>query len=330
MSDVPATALLLAALTATARGDSRGQIAGGACASLAVLTRPNLVVAILPLLALLRDRGAWTRWGLAAMPGVIAFAWLNQVRYGSPIATGYGDTGALFSWAHVTANLARYPAWLIETESPFIVLALAAPWTVARDRARARLAAVSLGSSAIVVLTYLAYDVFDAWWYLRFLLPALPVLLVYSVAVLLGVVPPRARSLAAAALCIALGSWYLHVATARQVFELRTFESRFVLAGRFAARELPEDAVVIAGTQSGSLRYHGRRPTIAWDGVPPDRLDAVVAALRGAGHSVFIVLEDAETPGFRERFAAERAGRLDWAPMAEIPAPGRVRVYRVP
>ena len=42
MSDVPAAALWLAALTATARGDRRGQILGGVCASLAVLMRPNL------------------------------------------------------------------------------------------------------------------------------------------------------------------------------------------------------------------------------------------------------------------------------------------------
>ena len=330
MSDVPATALWLAALTATASGDRRGHIVGGVCASLTALMRPNLAIAVLPLLALLRDGGAWVRWGLAAAPGVIAFAWLNQVRYGSPLATGYGETGALFSWAHVAANLARYPAWLIETESPLIVLALAAPWSVPRDRAGTRLAMVALGSSALVVLTYVAYSVFDDWWYLRFLLPALPVLLVYSAAVLLGLVPPRTRRFAAAALCIALGGWYLRVAASRHVFELRTLESRYVLAGRFAARELPQDAVVIAGAQSGSIRYHGRRPTIAWEGVPPNRLDAVAAALRGAGHAVFIVLEDAETPAFRQRFGAEQLGRLDWAPAAEIPAAGRVRFYRVP
>jgi hypothetical protein len=330
MSDVPATALWLAALAATARGDSRGQVVGGVCGSLAVLTRPNLAIAILPLLALLRDRGAWVRWGLAAAPGIIAFAWLNQLRYGSPLATGYGETGALFSWAHMAANLARYPAWLIETESPLIVLALAAPWTVPRDRAGTRLAMVAFGSSALVVLTYLAYSVFDDWWYLRFLLPALPVLLVYGGAVLLGLVPPRRRSLAAAVLCMALGSWYLHVAKTRHVFELRTLESRYLMAGRFAARELPEDTVVIAGAQSGSIRYHGRRPTIAWEGVPPNRLDVVAAALRSQGRAVFIVLEDAETPAFRLRFGAEGLGRLDWPPVAELPAPGRVRFYRVP
>src|SRR5260221_408382 len=48
MSDVPAAALWLAALTATARSDQRGQILGGGCAALAVLMRPNLAPIVVP------------------------------------------------------------------------------------------------------------------------------------------------------------------------------------------------------------------------------------------------------------------------------------------
>lgn len=330
MSDVPATALFLAALVVTARGDPLGQIAGGACASMTVLTRPNLAIAVVPLLALLRSRTAWLRWGLAAAPGALAFVWLNQVRYGSPIATGYGDAGAMFSWAHVPANLARYPRWFLETESPFALLALAAPWSVAPDRGRVRLAIVALAASGLIVTTYLAYMVFSDWWYLRFLLPALPVLLVYAVAALLRLAPLRTRGLTALAIGVVLGSWGLHVAAMRQVFELRSLESRYVLTGRFAARDLPDNAVVIAGAQSGSIRYYGARPTLAWDGVPPDQLDVLVAELREMGHPVVIVLEDGETSAYRQRFSTQRLGALDWRPAAEIPASGRVRVYVPP
>src|SRR5262249_2661890 len=77
MSDVPATLLWLAALTATARGDRRGQIGGGVWASLAVLTRPNLALAMVPLVWLLPDRRAWLRWMAAAAPAAVGFAVLN-------------------------------------------------------------------------------------------------------------------------------------------------------------------------------------------------------------------------------------------------------------
>jgi hypothetical protein len=79
--------------------------------------------------------------------------------------------------------------------------------------------------------------------------------------------------------------------------------------------------------QSGSVRYHGGRATIAWDAIPPGALDATIAALGAAGRRAFIVLEDAEEPGFRARFAGEGSGLLDWPPRAEVHAPVRVRVY---
>jgi dolichyl-phosphate-mannose-protein mannosyltransferase len=351
MSDVPAAALWLAALVALARlpaealakagRDRRGQIAGGVFASLAVLMRPNIALIVLPLVALLPDRRVYPaeapearrrgllRFGLAAAPCVAVMAWLNAARYGSPLASGYGSTDVLFSFAHVSANLARYPRWLFETETPFIAAAVLAPWWAWRHPARARLVLVSLAAIVLTLGTYLAYTVFNDWWYIRFLLPALPLLIVLSVAVLLEFARsrPRVRLLAAFVIGAILGAWHLHVAGTHHVFELQGLESRFVVTGRYAARALPAQAVALAVQQSGSVRYHGGRSTIAWDGIGPDALDETIAWLSGHGHPAFIVLEDAEEPRFRARFSSQRFGRLDWPPHAEIHAPVRVRVY---
>jgi hypothetical protein len=329
MSDVPATLLCVAALTATARGDRAGQIAGGVCASLAVLTRPNLVLAIVPLLWLLPDRRALVRWIGAAVPAAFALAVLNGVRYGSPLSTGYGSAGDLFSTAHVTANLSRYSRWFVETQSPLAVLAVGAPWAFRGDRIRTRLAIVSLASTALVIAPYLTYTVFDDWWYLRFLLPVLPVLLVYAVAVTLRVVPPRARIAAAVGLAAVLGVWGVSVAAERHVFELQRLESRFALAGATAARDLPSDAVVLAVQQSSSIRLYAGLPTIAWGGVPQDGLDALVASLQSSGHRVFAALEDAEAQPFRDHFVGQRCGGLADRPMAEVAAAVRVRIYEL-
>jgi len=328
MSDVPATLFCLAALTATARGDRAGQIAGGVCASVAVLVRPNLALAIVPLLWLLPDRRAGARWIVSAMPALTTLAALNAIRYGSPFATGYGSTGALFSMGHVAPNLARYPRWFVETESPLAILAVAAPWVMRGDRQRLRLAIVALVSCVLIAAPYLAYTVFDDWWYLRFLLPALPIVFVYAVALVLRVFPDRVRPAAALLLASGLCGWCLHVAAARHVFELQGLESRFVRTGRYAAAT-PEETVFIAGQQTASIRYYGDRATLAWDAIPPDRLDLVVAGLERRGARVMVALEDAEAASFRARFAAERLGPLDWRPAEDLRAAVRVRIWDV-
>jgi hypothetical protein len=332
MSDVPAAALWLAALVLlSARGDARGrQIAAGICASAAVLMRPNVALIVLPLLALLRDRRAWLRFGLAAVPGLAAMAWLNAARYGSPLTSGYGSTDVLFSMAHVAPNFARYPRWLFETETPFVAAAALAPWWAWRlRRSMALLVFVLVSAVVLTAATYLAYTVFDDWWYIRFLLPALPALFILSVAVWLEPLRrhPRWRACGAIAIAAVLGAWHVHVARTRLVFDLQALESRFIVAGRYAARALPGHAVILAAQQSGSARYYGGRSTIAWDAIAPDALDRTIAALGRLGRPVFIILEDEEMSRFRGRFAAQRLGNLDWPAHAEVHAPVRVHVY---
>lgn len=334
MSDVPAAALWLAALVALA---GRADVIAGICASAAVVMRPNIALLVVPLLGLLpvggsraaptTDRRAWVRFGLAAAPALLVSAALNGVRYGSPLASGYGSTDVLFSLGHVRPNLARYPRWLLETHTPFVALAVFAPWWMRRGDGRARLAAAACIAVLLTIATYLAYTVFDDWWYIRFLLPAIPVLLVLAVSVSLRAVRRVHRAVVAVILCAAIGGWCVSVARARQVLDLQRLESRFVIAGRYVERALPSNAVVLAVQQSGSIRYHGGRPTLAWDAIAPAELDRTIAWLRANGRAPFLVLEDAEEPRFRARFGSRGAGALDWPPSAEISAAVRVRVY---
>ena len=343
MSDVPAAALWLAAV-ALLSGSSRGarpsgramahqdwhQFAAGLCASAAVLIRPNIALVVLPLLALLPDLRGWLRFGLAAFPCLAALAWLNAARYGSPVTSGYGSTDVLFSLVHVGPNLARYARWVLETETLFIAAAAFAPWWAWRHRrSSGRLVTVLVCAAVLTVATYLAYTVFDDWWYIRFLLPALPVLLILSVAVWLELARrhPRGRAALAIAIATALGGWHVHVARTHRVFDLPALESRFVVTGKYAARALPVNAVALAVQQSGSLRYYSGRSTLAWDAIPPDALDRTIEALRRASRPVFIVLEDEEASRFRARFVTQRLGRLDWPPRADVHASVRVYVY---
>ena len=337
MSDVPAAALWLAALVAARASPALA----GFCASAAVLMRPNVALIAVPLLALAwqgadgaqRSRWGWLRFAGASLPLLTVMAGLNAARYGSPLASGYGATDALFSLAHVGPNLARYPRWLIETHTAFVLLAVAAPWFLWRRPNRV-LVVVAACSVVLTIATYLAYTVFDDWWYIRFLLPALPVVLVFMVAAaraVLGWAMPRQAGWTAVAslavLCVILCAWFVHVARERAVFELAALEARFRVTGAYAARALPANAMVLTVQQSGSIRYHGGRGTLAWDAIAPGELDGVVADLVQRGYTPFIALEDAEEPRFRARFSEQRFGGLAWPPRAVVRSAVRVRVY---
>jgi hypothetical protein len=338
MSDVPAAALWLAALVALAApsprtpgaaGGRARPILAGVCASAAVLMRPNIALIVVPLVALLPNARAWVRFGVASLPAFLVMAALNAARYGSPLASGYGSTDALFSLAHVGPNLARYPRWLLETQTPFLLLAVAAPALLWR-RGLGRLGLVGAAGVTLTVATYLAYAVFDDWWYIRFLLPALPVLLAFSVLALRAALswrPWPVAPIAVVLVSVVLGGWLIHVARVRHVLDLAAFESRFRLTGEYAGRALPADAVVLAVQHSGSVRYYGRRATLAWDALAPNGLEGTIAWLRAQGRTPFLVLEDGEDARFRARFGAEGLGALDWPPQADVHGPGRVRIY---
>lgn len=360
MSDVPAAALFMGALVFALRGGRAGTVVAGFLASLAVLTRPNLAVVIAPLVLLLKNRdspgfpkngdspgfpekGDSPSFWQNVKPGLSPFLWfaagaapagivmlaLNAARYGGPLTSGYGDSGALFAWVHVAPNLGRYPRWLIETQSPLLVLALAGPVLLwARGLGRVALA-TALSTSALFA-TYFAYTVFDDWWYIRFLLPALPILIVFMTIALFAIATrfsPSHGRVGAMVACALLASWYMDVAARRHAMNLRTLEARFRVAGEYAGRALPASAIVLAVQHSGSVRFYGGKPTLAWDGIDPSALDGAIASLAARGFTPFIVLEDAEEQRFRERFATERHGQLDWPPMTEMHTRVRVRVY---
>jgi 4-amino-4-deoxy-L-arabinose transferase-like glycosyltransferase len=349
MTDVPATAwwLLVLALTLGGGDLRRGALLAGLAGSMAVLTRPNL----LPLAAIVAISVGMTALGnhrmarrarlyhssqavglflLGLVPGLLLLGSLQHAMYGSPLANGYGRVSELFDISHVVPNLRRYPQWLFATHTPFLALAVAAPAVMRRATplggARAWLC---LALAAITFACYLPYQVFDAWWYIRFLLPSIPLLVLLSVVVLvagLRRIAPRTHAALVALVVAVLAAWWVHVARERLAFTLRDLEHQFVEAGVYAAERLPERAAVVTVKYSGSVYYYASRPTVLWDLLDPTWLDPALAYLRERGYVPYLVLATDEEPVFRKRFGgASVVGGLDWPPIARV---GRtVRVY---
>lgn len=354
MSDVPAAALWTLTLVLALRNSGPAALGAGVAASAAILMRPNLVplaavVAAYLVVRLLRQGGDRRRafvqlacFVAGSVPGCVAVAVVNNMLYGSPFASGYEPFNALYALANLGPNLDRFPRWLVQTQSPFIFLAFAAPWLAGRGRSHATQPPVATAHVgllsvfvAVVFLSYLFYRPFgrEDWTYLRFLLPAYPALLVLAVAVAVEVVrrvtaDERTAAAVAVVLCLALSAWLVLESIDRGAFRLQLVESRYRDVGRYVAATLPANSVLVAHLHAGSIRHYSGRLTMNYGWLERRWLDQAVKELRDRGYYPLIALEEGEIASFRERFAPLNAlGRLDWPPMAKRTEEVRVLIF---
>jgi hypothetical protein len=255
--------------------------------------------------------------------------WLNSALYGSPFRTGYGQLGHLFGLSAVPINAPRYFGWLIETHTPFPLLAFAAPFLVAREKRRD--AVLAIGLIVATCFIYFIYTPFDDWSFLRFLLPAIALMIVLASAVTLHVVtyavnvfsrrPGASASTSSIVLAITAGLAIVCVRTAddRLAFNLKYLEQRYRSAGLVVRDRLPQNAVVLSVWDSGAVRFHGRKEALNWAGLDPAWLDRSLSWLEANGHTPYILVESWEEPAFRSRFGSQSdIGKLDWPPKYEI------------
>jgi hypothetical protein len=209
-------------------------------------------------------------------------------------------------------------------------VALLAPiaWFVSRDRFPT-LALVSW--VAVVVLVYLPFPAYDAEFSLRFLIPAIPPLIVlvslaaYSRA---GQLAARHRVAAVLVIAAVAGSG-VHTARRLRAFDLE-HERRYAAIGHYIARELPERAVLLAMLHSGSANYYSGRPTIRYDLLAATRLDPLVEILRQHGYVPYLLLDSDERAAFQTQYRGHsRLGALDWQPLVRMYSPP-VEIYSVP
>ena len=106
------------------------------------------------------------------------------------------------------------------------------------------------------------------------------------------------------------------------------FEQRHVRAANEVASRTPPEAIVLSVQHSGSVRYYANRTTLRYDWLEEGALDGALRDLAAKGRRAYLVVDDWEEKEFRDRFsAANRAGRLDWAPIARVPGSPEVRIF---
>ncbi|MFA5910297.1 MAG: hypothetical protein WC815_16065 [Vicinamibacterales bacterium] len=326
MSDVPVTAAWMVMWLLLVRGSGRVLLAGLCCA-IAVLIRPNLApLAAVPLMVIGFHRRRLVAFSLPVAVAGLALMWLQWQWYGSPLRSGYGTADELFAFVNIAPNATRYLSWLVAT-SPVLLIApagVAVAWRQAPAKALAAFA-------TLVVAAYLVYAVFEVWSYLRFLLPALAVAAVFtSVAVASAIARLPASSMAAAVLAVVLGLMAHGVSQARALdaFRLADQQRRVSQVADYLAG-MSADAVIVAGEQSGALRYYSGRSILRWDAASPDALARAIGTLATGGRPIVIALDAWENEPFRAKLGALPAVSLEWPPAFEAGTSHRTRVWRL-
>jgi 4-amino-4-deoxy-L-arabinose transferase-like glycosyltransferase len=344
MSDVPVTAWWTLATLFAISPVPAGPLAAGATAGIALLTRPNLLPLAIPIavvsvgwLALRQERAQPRRlltFAVGLAPAIGALLLLQWRWYGSPLSTGYGAPGDLFTAANIGQNLRDYSARLLTGETPALVLAALSLCVLAFRRSGHAtslrpVVIIWLLVTAAVVACYLPYAVFVEWWYLRFLLPALPFAFVLVGALLTHAsrrLHPAVGGVMLLAALVATCSFNILEASRQQAFDMRRYEARYRTAGKYLDAMLPATAVVIAVQESSSARHYAHVPIVRWDLLRVDP-EAALARLRTLGRRPFVVVEDWEAADLRARFPQWAIARLDWAPRANIGDDRRVLLF---
>jgi len=303
MSDLLASVWSLATLYAAlrARENRAWALACGIALAWAVLVRPTDLLLVAPVALALGLAWRSYLWvGLGGLPGALLLAAYNHQIYGSLFITGYGDVWSAFSREFAAHNLPFFALWIPGLLTPLVLAALAAPFLPAGRRRE--LGVLGVWAAVLIGFYSFYYHSGETWWYLRFILPAFPALVLAALVVLhslLAAIPGRKFI---AGLLLAAGlAWELVQVDRLQLLLNKSGEATYFDASAWARHHLPANAAIICMQVSGALHYYTGFLVIRWEQVTADDLLRLGQALHDLHRPVYAVLYDFEETEARQR-----------------------------
>lgn len=318
MSDTAAAAWALASIygalrarRASGRAAAVWALGAGFALGVSVLVRPASAVLLVPLAVALPWRPrAWAAFLAGGVPCAVFFGLYNRACYGGFFRTGYGAGGALadFALANFPLRFQLYLYWLASMSSALLLAAGALSVLDGRRPLRTRLLLVSWFAAFFVC--YCFYGPSDAWWYTRYLLPAIPAL---YLAAAMGVEdavaflraktasggarrPALARRLAAAAgvvavlLALAVCGKGLDIGRRYRLLRFAHGEAVYPETLRWLSARLPPDAVVVVMQFSGAMRAYGGGTFLRYDYVEAPRFPAIRRKIEERGFRLYALV----------------------------------------
>jgi hypothetical protein len=297
MSDTPALAWATAAVLLAWRSRRRAAwaVAAGAAVSLAVLVRPTNILLLVPVaMCLGLSPRRWLLLAAGSAPGAGMLAAHNLAAHGVLLATGYVEPAALFSPANVLPSLRNY-LWLPVMLTPIGLLAAGIP--AFRDRAPLLIRVLAVWAAVFLVGYAFYLHTRDGWWFLRFLLPAFPPLIVAAfwvgtriVEPLVGTWRPAVARLAPAVLTLSIAThnvWWSHHFG---VVDAGRLERKYLEVAEWTRVHVPRQAAVLAMQGSGALFYYTDFPVLRWDFVDPGTMRALAGEASAGRRPLYAVM----------------------------------------
>lgn len=295
MSDMPSTGWCLLAFICAlnARQRATWSFLAGAAVGIAVLLRPTNLLVMLPVLMILR--GSLKAWVFLILGGV-PFAFLqviyNLQAYGKIVTTGYGDVSNLLQSDFVAHNSLHFAGWIPQLLTPGIILALAIPWLL---QYYPRLIPAMI-SWIIALIAFYAfyYHAGETWWYLRFILPVFPFLILAALMVAQRLAEnirrPWLRALLPLALLATALTYQYKLNRELHVTSVKHSEQAYQETNEWLMNHAAKDSIILAMQASGSLHYYTDFPLVRYDLVTPEKLALVIASARQHGQPIYAPL----------------------------------------
>lgn len=330
MSDAVATTWGLLALYGALRSRERPPwaVASGAGFAFAIIIRPTSVVLILPLLVVLGGSWrAWLRFALGGLPFAVGLGAYNFAVYGSVIESGYNHGGHnifdAFEWQFLRGNLRHFAVWIPRLLSlPVALLALLGlPWVFRRTPGTGLLLVVWF--AAFVGLYACYFCAGETWWYLRFLMPAFPAVILAGLLALQlasNRLPGIWTWLAPAVLLAGCVTFQIRLARELHVTSVRDEERNYWLAGKWVKENVPANAILVTWQCSGALLYYNTQPIVRWDLFLPPDFELMRRTANQLHRPIYACLFGFEEAQFHERFPG---------PWTAVGHPGTVTVWRL-
>lgn len=287
MSDVFATMWTLAAIVSALAAERRPAFAllAGAAFGISVCVRPSNLLAALAVAFALRWRPSRLAIAVAgSIPFGIAVMLWNYTLYGNPIITGYGEFGGLLSLDNARIRIPHYAYWLARQLTPLV---FPGGLLVGFDRRTDRFHRALLVFWFVPFFVfYIFYGPYETWWYTRFLLPAIPPLIIGFFLLIRNVRVNIAAFLVVVILFFAVKQ------DRKPLKPLEVGEQESIypeIAARFGPK-LPRDAIIMSGLFSGSLLYYLDRDTVRYDQLDNDQFQWLRAYAANANLHWYAVL----------------------------------------
>jgi hypothetical protein len=297
MSDVPAMVWVTAAVIASWKSRERANwaLVAGLCAGVGFLVRPsNFLIAIPMLIAIGPSPWRLLLATAGGLPGVAVWMAINNSAYGGYLQNGYGAIGGEFHASLVPGTLGFCLRWLPLVLSPIVIMA---PAILAFLGTRTRVAAALAAWAAAYIAFYAPYRwTHEDWWFLRFLLPAAPALLVAALIVLQRTSESLRGRLTGISRGVLLSVLLLSAiwVEARHIRPLHAWsighgEEKYGRIADWLKANAPGNSVVIAEQFSGATYYFTNFVLIRSDELDHGTADQVRKAIHSEGRPVYAV-----------------------------------------